>query len=168
MSGEHGISIGAMEPAHWDAVRDIFVEGIESGNATFETVAPAWPDWDSDHLEECRFVALEDGRVLGWAALSPVSDRCVYNGVAEVSVYVGSDAQGRGVGTRLMNALVARSEDLGYWTLQAGVFPENDASIRLHTRVGFRLVGRRSNLGQMDGVWRDVLLLERRSDRVGV
>lgn len=165
---EHPFTIQLMEAAHWDQVRAIYVEGIESGNATFETEAPSWEAWDGGHVAECRFVAVEHDRVLGWAALSPVSDRCTYNGVGEVSVYVGAEARGRGVGAGLMEALVKGSEALGYWTLQAGVFPENDASVRVHTRVGFRLVGRRSCLGQMDGVWRDVLLLERRSQTVGV
>ncbi len=167
MSGPPEISIEPLEASHWPRVRDIFVEGIESGNATFETEAPEWEVWDEGHLQACRYVAVDHGRVLGWSALSPVSDRCAYTGVGEVSVYVAADARGKGVGTRLMEALVEGSEALGYWTLQAGVFPENDASVRVHTRAGFRLVGRRSALGQMDGVWRDVLLLERRSETVG-
>ena len=166
MSGGQ-VTVTPMEPGHWPRVKAIYEDGIRSGNATFETEAPSWETWDQGHLAGCRFVALVNGDVVGWAALSPVSSRCVYSGVAEVSVYVGLDAQGRGVGTRLMDALVSGSEELGYWTLQAGVFPENEPSVRVHTRAGFRLVGRRERLGQMDGVWRDVLLLERRSSRTG-
>lgn len=160
--------IRRMQPSDWDDVRRIYADGIASGNATFETEPPGWPEWDEGHLTECRLVAVLDEAIVGWAALSPVSDRCAYAGVAEVSVYVGSEARGRGVGGKLMETLVSSSEDQGIWTLQAGVFPENDASVRVHTRVGFRLVGRRERLGQMDGVWRDVLLLERRSQNVGV
>jgi len=162
------ITVLPMIHDHWDRVRDIYVEGIESGNATFESEAPSWETWDEGHIDRGRFVALLEGNVVGWAALSPVSDRCSYNGVGEVSVYVGAEARGKGVGSLLMDALVRSSEELGYWTLQAGVFPENDASVRVHTRVGFRLVGRRERLGTTDGVWRDVLLLERRSDAVGI
>lgn len=168
MTPDPSITIQPLDHGHWDRVRAIYVEGIASGNATFETEAPAWEAWDRSHVTGCRYVALVDGQVVGWAALSPVSDRCAYEGVAEVSVYVGAEARGQGVGSRLMEALVRGSEEAGYWTLQAGVFPENDASVRVHTRVGFRLVGRRSRLGQMAGVWRDVLLLERRSDAVGL
>jgi phosphinothricin acetyltransferase len=162
------VIIRPMQASDWDDVRRIYADGIASGNATFETEPPGWEEWDEGHLTESRFVAAQDETVVGWAALSPVSDRCVYGGVAEISVYVDAEARGQGVGGELMEALVRSSEDRGIWTLQAGVFPENDASVRVHTRVGFRLVGRRERLGQMDGVWRDVLLLERRSDRVGV
>jgi phosphinothricin acetyltransferase len=157
-----------MQPPDWEDVRRIYAEGIASGHATFETEPPGWAEWNEGHLADCRFVAVLDEAVVGWAALSPVSDRCVYAGVAEVSVYVDDEARGRGVGGKLMEALVGGSEEQGIWTLQAGVFPENEASVRVHTRVGFRLVGRRERLGQMDGVWRDVFLLERRSQRVGV
>ncbi len=151
----------------WDAVRAIYEEGIATKNATFETAAPAWEQWDAAHLKDCRFVARANGVVVGWAALSPVSSRCVYGGVAEVSVYVAESAQGQGVGKALLDALVAESERCGLWTLQAGIFPENAASVRLHERCGFRMVGRREKIGQMDGVWRDTLLLERRSKIVG-
>ena len=164
---ERSIEVAAMDFDHWPSVREIYAQGIASGNATFETEAPDWREWDQSHLPTGRFVALLDGVVVGWAALSPVSDRCAYSGVAEVSVYVGVEARGRGVGARLMGVLVSASEALGIWTLQAGVFPENDASVRVHTRVGFRLVGRRERLGEMQGAWRDVLLLERRSTEVG-
>jgi phosphinothricin acetyltransferase len=148
---------------HWDDVARIYAEGIAGGQATFETEVPSWEDWDRAHLAEHRLVAVSDGRVAGWAALSPVSDRCVYGGVAENSVYVAEEARGRGTGRSLLEALIASSEAGGIWTIQAGMFPENEASVRLHERAGFRVVGRRERLGKLDGVWRDVLLLERRS-----
>lgn len=145
----------------------IYREGIATGDATFETEAPAWEKWDASHVRHSRVVAREGGTVLGWAALSPVSDRCVYGGVAEVSVYVGGSHRGRGVGRRLLEALIRESEKNGIWTLQAGVFPENEASVAIHLRAGFREVGRRERLGKMNGRWRDVLLLERRSAIAG-
>ena len=153
---------------HWPAVRAIYTEGMATGTATFATEPPTWKSWDSGHLAACRLVAIDDtDHVLGWVALSPVSGRCVYAGVAEVSVYVAAAARGCGVGRALMRALVAESEQHGLWTLQAGIFPENMASVRLHEAVGFRVVGRRERIGQLRGVWRDTLLLERRSDVVG-
>jgi len=157
-----------MRDEDWDAVRAIYREGIVTGNATFETDAPAWEAWDKGHLRACRLVARADGRVMGWAALSPVSGRCVYAGVAEVSVYVSASARGQGIGQELMGALVEESERAGLWTLQAGIFPENMASIVLHRAHGFREVGRRERIGQMNGVWRDVVLMERRSKVVGI
>jgi L-amino acid N-acyltransferase YncA len=160
--------IRALLSDDWPAVRDIYAEGIATGNATFETVVPAWAKWDSGHLQSCRLVARNGQRILGWAALSAVSGRCVYSGVAEVSVYVASAARGRGVGKMLLQSLVEESERCGIWTLQAGIFPENVSSIALHKSCGFREVGRRQRLGQLAGVWRDVLLLERRSSTVGV
>jgi phosphinothricin acetyltransferase len=156
------------EPEDWPAVRAIYEEGIATGNATFETQVPAWEDWDANHLQDCRLVARKDGQVVGWGALSPVSGRCVYAGVAEVSVYVAAAARGQGIGKRLLQALIEVSERRGIWTLQAGIFPENEASIALHERCGFRKVGTRARLGQLRGVWRDVVLLERRSETVGV
>ncbi len=157
-----------MRPEDWPAVRAIYEQGIATGNATFETSAPEWAQWDAKHLADCRLVARLGEDVVGWAALSAVSDRCVYAGVAEVSVYVAEAAWGQGVGRALLQTLVEASEQAGIWTLQAGVFPENTASLRLHERCGFRIVGRRQRLGQMHGVWRDVLLLERRSQNLGV
>ncbi len=151
----------------WPAVRAIYEEGIATGNATFQTGAPTWTDWDTSHLADCRLLGVAANQIVGWAALSRVSDRCVYAGVAEVSVYVASAARGRGIGFRLLDALVRRSEEHGLWTLQAGIFPENQPSIVVHNRCGFRIVGRRERLGQMNGRWRDVLLLERRSQSVG-
>lgn len=156
-----------LERRHWEAVRSIYEEGIASGLATFETEAPDWETWDREHTSEPRRVAIEGDRVVGWAALSPVSDRCVYGGVAEVSIYVAGKARGRGVGRTLLADLVRESERKGYWTLQAGVFVRNEASIRLHKACGFREVGVRERLGARGDVWHDVMLLERRSRVVG-
>lgn len=156
-----------MTPEDYPAVAAIYREGIATGNATFNTEAPGWEAWDRGHLAHSRLVAVDGNRVVGWAALSSVSDRCVYGGVAEVQVYVGASARGKGVGLALLEALSAESERHGIWTLQAGIFPENTASVALHERAGYRLVGRRERLGQMNGWWRDVLLLERRSPVVG-
>ena len=160
--------IDALQAADWPAAAAIYAEGIAGGNATFEQDAPAWDAWDAGHLPGLRLAArAADGSLVGWAALSPVSGRCVYAGVAEVSVYVAGGAQGHGVGQALLERLVAESETAGLWTLQAGIFPENGASVALHQRCGFRVVGVRQRLGQLRGVWRDVLLLERRSALVG-
>jgi L-amino acid N-acyltransferase YncA len=161
------LGIAAMTPADWEDVRRIYAEGIATGNATLETSPPSWETWDAAHRKECRLVARgAGGEMLGWAALSPVSERCAYGGVAEVSVYVADSARGRGVGRALLSELVRVSEDAGLWTLQAGIFPENAASIAMHHRCGFRTVGLREKLGKLGGVWRDVVLLERRSARV--
>src|SRR5581483_3044270 len=149
-------------PEDWRAVRDIYLEGIATGNATFQKTAPEWTEWDAGHLSHSRLVAKRDGAIVGWAALSRVSARAVYAGVAEVSVYVAANARGHGVGRRLLAALIAESEGQGIWTLQAGIFPENEASLALHRAAGFRVVGVRERLGCMDGRWRDVVLLERR------
>ncbi len=165
----NGWGIGALEPGDWEAAATIYREGIATRNATFEQDAPEWSIWDAGHLAVPRLAARgADGSLLGWAALSPVSGRCVYAGVAEVSVYVAERARGQGIGRALLAQLVEQSEAAGIWTLQAGIFPENTASVALHHRCGFRTVGRRESLGQMEGVWRDVLLLERRSRKVGV
>jgi L-amino acid N-acyltransferase YncA len=162
------LSIEPMRPEDWAAVRAIYLEGIATGNATFEQSAPEWEQWDAGHLPKARIVAHSDsGDPLGWAALSGVSGRCVYAGVAEVSVYVAQSARGRGVGQKLLARLIADSETEGIWTLQAGIFPENVVSIALHERAGFRIVGRRERLGQMNGHWRDVVLMERRSAVAG-
>jgi L-amino acid N-acyltransferase YncA len=160
-------SILPMLPDHWAAVREIYGQGIATGNATFETELPDWEKWDSSHRKDCRFVAA-GGEVLGWAALSAVSTRRVYRGVAEVSVYVAATARGRGVGKALLEALVKESEVNGVWTLQAGIFPENTASIELHKSCGFREVGVRRRIGKLGEVWRSVALLERRSTTVCV
>lgn len=160
--------IDTMAPADWEVVRAIYREGIATGNATFETDAPEWETWNAAHLHNCRLTARSGGVIVGWAALSPVSGRCVYGGVAEVSVYVAAAARGQGVGRALLRVLIEQSEAAGVWTLQAGIFPENAASIALHRACGFREVGRREKLGQMHGVWRDVVLMERRSRVVGI
>ena len=151
-----------MVAADWPDVARIYAEGIDTGNATFETSVPSWSQWDADHLLQHRVVAEIDDAVCGWAALSPVSDRCAYSGVAEVSVYVAYAARAGGVGRALLSTLMRSADDGDIWTLQAGVFPENTASVRLHVASGFRIVGTRERLGALNGVWRDVLLLERR------
>jgi phosphinothricin acetyltransferase len=148
-------------------VKKIYEDGIATGNATFETEAPSWEDWDQKHVKACRLVAESEKGVVGWAALWPASDRCVYGGVAEVSVYVATEAQGAGLGSSLLEKLVSESEAAGFWTLQAGIFPENKSSIRIHEKCGFRVVGTRERLGKMGDTWRDVVMLERRSERVG-
>ena len=162
------LGLETMKAEDWPAVRAIYLEGIATGQATFETTAPDWPVWDSRHRPDCRLVAYQGGQIVGWAALSPVSPRPVYAGVAEISLYVAASARGQGVGKFLLRALVERSEQAGLWTLQAGIFPENLASVNLHQAVGFRQVGRREGIGQLKGVWRDVILMERRSQVVGV
>lgn len=163
-----GYGIEGMTASDWPEVRAIYLEGIATGNATFETSAPTWEEWDKNHLPSCRFVARSSDGVIGWAALAPVSRRHVYRGVAEVSVYVAGRAQGAGVGRALVDALVASSEQNGIWTLQAGILAENAASLELHRRCGFREVGRRKALGKLYNTWRDVILMERRSDVVGI
>ncbi len=162
------VTIDEMKAADWQRVRAIYLEGIATGQATFETDAPSWEVWDAGHLPAARFVARIAGEVAGWAALSPVSGRCVYAGVAEVSVYVSAGHRGAGLGRALLTVLVNAAEQSGLWTLQAGIFPENEASVRLHLACGFREVGRRERIGQRDGLWRDTVLLERRSRVVGV
>jgi L-amino acid N-acyltransferase YncA len=161
------MEIVSMLPAHWEAVKIIYEEGIATGHATFQTSAPGWEEWDTAHLPAARLVAVENDTVLGWAALTPVSGRCVYAGVAEVSVYVSTAARGKGQGKKLLNALAAASEAAGLWTLQAGIFPENAASIAIHEACGFRIMGTRERIGKMNGLWRDTVLLERRSKVVG-
>ena len=155
-------------PQHWEAVKKIYEEGIATGNATFQTSAPTWEEWDNAHAEKPRLVAVENDEVLGWAAITPVSGRCVYAGVGEVSVYVGANARGKGVGKQLLRALISESENENYWTLQAGVFPENKASIAIHEACGFRVIGTREKIGKMNGVWRDTVLLEKRSHKTGI
>jgi L-amino acid N-acyltransferase YncA len=162
------VTLDRRNPEDWEAVRAVYLEGIATGNATFETDAPSWDKWDSDHLRDCRLVARKGGQIVGWAALSPVSGRCVYAGVATVSIYVTASERGEGVGKALLCALIEESERKGLWTLEAGILPENEASIALHKACGFRGVGRRERIGQLNGVWKDVTLVERRSKVVGV
>ncbi|UKA57156.1 GNAT family N-acetyltransferase [Arthrobacter sp. FW306-2-2C-D06B] len=172
MSSEaRAVLIRPMSPEDWPEVRAIFTEGIETGQASFEAAAPDWERFDASRLPDHRFVAEVSGRVVGWTAVSPVSARQAYAGVVEHSVYVAGSARGQGVGSLLLKALAASTEEQGIWTIQSSIFPENQASIRLHQANGFTIVGRRERIGRMsagplDGQWRDTLLLERRSRRV--
>jgi phosphinothricin acetyltransferase len=161
------VTIDEMTSNDWPAVRQVLQEGIATGDATFETETPEWEQWDAGHLPTCRLVARENEQVWGWAALSPVSVRTVYAGVAAVSIYVAAAARGRGLGRLLLQSLIAKSEEHGLWTLEAGIFPENAGSMALHKACGFREVGRRKRMGKLGSRWRDVLLFERRSMRVG-
>jgi phosphinothricin acetyltransferase len=161
-------TVARMRDSDWPAVRSIYLEGIATGDATFETEASDWKAWDNNHLSQCRLVARIGDRVTGWAALSPISRRLIYSGVAEVSIYVAAAMRGKGIGKALLGALVAESEQAGIWTLQAGIFPENMASIALHKACGFREIGYRERIGRLGGVWRDTVLMERRSKVVGV
>lgn len=165
--GPGAVRVVPMRPGHWPAVATIYAAGIATGNATFEQHVPSWEDWDRSHLPGHRLVALRDGTPAGWAALAPVSNRCVYAGVAENSVYVAAGNRDAGIGRALLTALIDGAERDGIWTIQTGIFPENEASLALHRACGFRVVGRRERLGRMGDRWRDVLLLERRSPRVG-
>ena len=158
------MKIRDLRPQDWPDVVRIYEEGMLTGNATFETQLPSWEAWDAGHLGEHRLVVTLDDEVVGWAALSPYSDRECYRGVAEESIYVAERVRGLGFGRRLLAALVASTEAAGIWTLQAGIFPENEASIVLHEALGFRVVGVRERLGRSRGIWRDVVLLERRSE----
>lgn len=160
--------IEAMHQEDWQRVRAIYEEGIATGNATFETGTPEWVSWDAKHLESCRLVARRGAEVVGWAALSHVSSRQAYRGVAEVSVYVAASTRGQHIGSELLSALVEASRAAGIWTLQAGIFRENTASVALHEKHGFRIVGIRERIGCLNGHWRDVVLMERRSKAVGV
>jgi phosphinothricin acetyltransferase len=155
--------IRAMTEHDWSAVERIYAEGVATRLATFETRTPTWAEFDAGRLAAHRLVAVDGGRVLGWAALSRVSSRECYAGVVEHSVYVAEDARGRGVGRALLEALIASAGEDGIWTIQTSIFPENAPSIALHERVGFRVVGRRERIAQLDGIWRDTLLLERRA-----
>ncbi len=162
------IQIEPMIPAHWPAVATIYKEGIETGMATFEKEVPSWEKWDNNHIKNCRLVAIIHTSVVGWASLSSVSSRCVYGGVAEVSVYVASSVRGKGIGEQLLNRLITESESNAYWTLQSGIFPDNKASIKLHKKNGFRSIGFRERIGKLDGVWKDNIVMERRSKKAGL
>ena len=152
----------------WDSVSEIYREGIETGHATFEKDIPTWYEWNNGHLERCRIIAEVEHEIVGWAALSPVSRRPVYAGVSEVSVYISEKHKGQKTGTRLLEKLILESENEGIWTLQASIFRENRASLKIHENLGFRQVGYREKIGKMNGIWRDTILLERRSKKVGV
>jgi phosphinothricin acetyltransferase len=158
----------AMETGDWLSVAAIYSQGIKNGHATFQQEAPPWDEWNAGHLEKCRIVAVKNEEIVGWAALSAVSGRCVYAGVAEVSVYVSDNCKGQQIGSRLLEKLIEESESAGFWTLQSGIFPENLANLHIHYKLGFRQVGYREKIGKMNGVWRDTVLLERRSKTVGI
>jgi L-amino acid N-acyltransferase YncA len=160
------VELRELRQEDWPAVREIFEQGIAGRNATFETEAPSWEAWDRSQLDGHRWVAVEHGRVVGWVAAHPVSSRPCYAGVVEHSVYVDSGAQGKGIGRALLERLFERTEQAGIWTIQTGVFPENEASLALHRKTGFRVVGTQERLGKLDGVWRDVVVLERRSKEI--
>jgi phosphinothricin acetyltransferase len=157
-----------MTAEDWISVSSIYEQGIATGDATFEPKSPKWEEWDNGHLDTCRIVAEYEGTIVGWGALSPVSGRCVYAGVAEISIYVASAYRGLKVGAALLGQLITESEKVGFWTLQAGIFPENKASLKIHQDAGFRIVGYREKVGKMKGIWRDNMLLERRSKINGV
>jgi phosphinothricin acetyltransferase len=161
------IELRPLKKDDWPSVAEIYKQGIITGNATYEKDIPTWDAWDSAHLKMCRIVATVGEEIVGWAALTKVSGRCIYAGVAEVSVYVASLFKGQKVGTKLLESLISESEQKGFWTLQAGIFPENIASLKLHKNLGFRKVGFREKIGKMNGRWRDTILLERRSKIVG-
>ena len=155
-------------PGHWQAIRSIYEEGIKTGNATFQQSAPEWEEWNMSHLAHSRIVVKVDNEITGWAALTAVSGRCVYAGVGEVSVYVAEKFRGHKIGHALLQELIKQSEQNNIWTLQAGIFPENKGSIKIHEANGFRTVGFREKIGQMNGIWRDTILMERRSNSVGI
>jgi len=157
-----------MNSGDWEQVRSIYLEGISTGNTTFETDAPSWEDWDMGHLQIARLVARNGEDILGWAALSPVSKRHAYRGVAEVGISVTERSRGQGIGRTLLKALIEESERNGLWTLQAVILPENTASVKLHRRYDFREVGKRERIAKLNGIWRDTLLFERRSKIVGL
>ncbi len=162
------IILDLMKPSDWEAVKRIYEEGLATGNATFQQSAPTWEEWNNSHLQHSRIIAVEEEDILGWAALTPVSGRCVYAGVAEVSVYVSEKTRDKGLGKQLLQKLIEESEANNIWTLQAGIFPENTPSIKMHIACGFRLLGTRERIGQMNGIWRDTVLLERRSKVIGI
>ncbi len=153
---------------HYSQIAEIYADGIATGQATFQTDAPDWPNWDRTHLPHSRIAATDHDEIAGWAALSPVSSRSVYSGVAEVSIYIAQNFRGKGVGKLLMQELIRQSEEHGIWTLQSGIFRENKASISLHEKSGFRIIGYREKVGCMNGIWRDTIIMERRSRKVGI
>jgi L-amino acid N-acyltransferase YncA len=161
------MKIETLTQIHWPEVKTIYADGIATGIAHFSLQVPEWEEWDASHVKSCRLVAVEDGKVLGWAALTAISDRCVFAGVAEVSVYVAESARGKGIGKQLLGELVNESEENNFWTLEARIFSENPASIKIHEANGFRVIGKRERIGQLNGTWRDTILLERRSTKVG-
>jgi L-amino acid N-acyltransferase YncA len=161
------MEIKPIQENNYPSIAEIYLQGIATGHATFQTEAPEWEAWDKSHLPFCRLAAFDGVDMLGWAAVSPVSSRCVYSGVAEVSIYVASNARGKGIGKKIFTQLIKESEENGLWTLQSGIFPENISSIKLHEDMGFRKIGHREKIGNMDGVWRDNVIMERRSKIAG-
>jgi phosphinothricin acetyltransferase len=162
------VEISAMLPNHWSVVAKIYQEGIQTGYATFEKEVPTWVKWNNAHVKTCRLIVQMDGEIVGWAALSPVSSRCVYGGVAEVSIYISKNLRDKNIGNALLKELITESEKNDIWTLQSGVFRENIGSIKLHENNGFRQIGYREKVGKLDGVWKDKILLERRSKIIGI
>jgi L-amino acid N-acyltransferase YncA len=163
MAGSAEVVTRPMAASDWSAVEHVYSEGIATGAATFETSTPPWSAWDASHREDLRFIASIDGRVVGWVAAGPVSRRPCYAGVVEHSVYVAADQRGRGVGGVLLDRLISAAADVGVWTIQSGIFPENKPSLDLHRSRGFRIVGRREKIAQLHGTWRDVIMIERRN-----
>ncbi len=159
------IEIIPMDPKHWSDVERIYLEGIATGQATFETSSPGWDKWNDSHLSHSRWVALSGDELAGWVALSAVSDRCVYGGVAEVSVYIGNQYRSQGIGKALLLKVIVSSEENGIWTLNAATFPENEQSVGLHLKCGFRKIGLREKIGKLDDTWRDTVLMEKRSSK---
>ena len=162
------MEIRNIEAKHFSQMANIYLEGIATGIATFQTEAPDWDEWDNNHLSNCRRAVFTDEQMAGWAALSPVSSRCVYAGVAEVSIYMAAKYRGKGIGKLLLLDLIKQSEQAGFWTLQSGIFPNNIASIKLHEQCGFRQIGYREKIGKKDGIWHDNIIMERRSKLIGV
>jgi L-amino acid N-acyltransferase YncA len=157
-----------IDHTNFDQVAEIYKQGIETGLATFQNDIPDWDSWDKSHLSNCRIAVFENNQMAGWASLSPVSGRCVYAGVAEVSVYIAAGQRGKGVGSLLLNQLIDQSEKAGFWTLQSGIFSENIASVKLHEKCGFRQIGYREKIGRKNGIWKDNIIMERRSKIVGI
>lgn len=162
------MEIFKIESHHYPQIAAIYLQGISSGNATFQTEVPDWTDWDKSHLPHSRLAVFVNNDIAGWAALTPVSSRCVYAGVGEVSIYIADKYRGKGIGKALFSQLIKDSEENGLWTLQSGIFPENTASIKLHEACGFRQIGYREKIGKMNGIWRDNIILERRSKTAGI
>jgi L-amino acid N-acyltransferase YncA len=162
------IAFRPMTANDWEHVAEVYRQGIETGNATFQQDIPSWQDWDNWHLKNCRIVCIMENQLAGWAALTPISGRCVYAGVAEISVYIADKFRGQRLGLQLLQQLIEESEKENLWTLQAGIFPENTASLTIHEKLGFRKIGYRERIGKMKGKWRDTILLERRSGKIGI
>jgi len=162
------MNIEPFTEGHWPEAKAIYLSGVATGNANFSFVEPQWTGWDKAHVNNCRFVVADNNEVLGWAALTAIHDQCVFAGVAEVSIYIAEKARGKSIGKQLLRHLIDESEKNGFWTLEARIFPENIASVKIHEENGFRIIGSREHIGQLNGVWRDTLLLERRSVKVGI